>query len=754
MILSIVMMVKNEQKYLDNTLSSLEPLMKAINSELIILDTGSTDETVNIAKKYTDNIYYKKWNDNFGDMRNISISYSSGDWILILDADEQLIEYEKIVGFFNTDLHEKYNCASIELKSFASEDKNIYDRASILRLFKKDNDFRYKGAIHEQPIYKEPVYNNIATFDHYGYIYTDEEFKQSKIKRNEKILLKEFKLKPKDPYINYQLAKNYNADGDKEEALTYMERAYLIYKNLKSRYIPCESGLAKLYFELGKYEKCEHICNKYVKWDKNNIDIYCYLALSQKALKKYDESLKNYERYIYLIENYDISTQANNRFAMCETFTFKEDAKLDMISIFFEQEKYELVLESCKNIKKDQLKRAQYFIFKSLYNLDKFSEIIDMYNDISSSLVDRDTFLYNLESFILTIKQSDRNKLYMTLSNINDNYGILNSVRIGKDFDYEIIKKIIEEERSNYYADLAYSLFKKGYDLENILRDIDNVSIYNYLSYIVDFKKDCILDLYNYLYKSKNTLNINKLRIYSSLAKILLHQGNLKNEKYENLFNLYIFYTYQYIKKIYKEDLKDEQLLNVVNTEEYKFVIEFITINKLKDINPLEYIKKMKQLAIYNKTKQKGIDLSIKCFEKDLNCNEELFNLKEQYRVLIKKDIENNKLTCATQKIKEYEEIFGEEAAILNLKGIIEMINSNFEEAELLFKKGYILEKCNYDIIFNIACIKEIIGEYTEALDFFKYISLYCKEIEINEDANKKITYLYEKYIKRGKEDR
>ena len=52
MLLSIVMMVKNEENYLDNTLSSLQNLINDINSELIILDTGSTDNTVNIAKKY------------------------------------------------------------------------------------------------------------------------------------------------------------------------------------------------------------------------------------------------------------------------------------------------------------------------------------------------------------------------------------------------------------------------------------------------------------------------------------------------------------------------------------------------------------------------------------------------------------------------------------------------------------------------------------------------------------------------------
>lgn len=752
MILSIVMMVKNEQKYLDSTLKSLKPLMDKVNSELIILDTGSIDKTVDIAKKYTGNIYYEKWNDNFGEMRNVSISYSKGEWVLILDADEQLIEYEKIVEFFNTDLHTKYNCASIELKNFTSEEEDIYNRASILRLFKKDNDFRYEGAIHEQPIYKRPIYNNIAAFNHYGYIYTDEEVKQSKIKRNEKILLSEFKLKPTEPYINYQLAKNYTAYGDKEEALTYMERAYYIYKNLKSRYIPCETGLAKLYFELGKYIKCEHICKEYIEWDKNNIDIYCYLALSQKALKKNNESLKNYEQYLYLIENYDLSTQANNIYAMCDTFTFKENAKLDMINIFFEQEQYELVLENCKNLEYDFLKRAQIIMFNSLYKLDRFVEVIDMYNEISSSIADKNTFLYNLECFILTIKQTDINKIYMILSNMAGNYGILNSVRIGKTFDFKTIKSIITEEKNNYYADLIYSLFKEGYDLENILSDIDNVCIYNYFSYIVDFRKDIIVDLYNYLNNVKNTLDTNKLSIYSLLAKSLLNKGNLKNKKYENLYNMYIVYTYQYIKKIYKEDLRDEQLLNLVNTEEYRFVIEFVSVNKLKNANPLEYIKKMKKLAIQNKISQKGIELTIKRFEKSLNCNEELSNLKESYKLLIKKDIEKNELTYANQKIQEYEEIFGEESEILNLKGIIEMISSNFEKAESLFKKSYMIDMYNYDVIFNIACIKEIVGEYRESIDFLKYILSSCEEIGITSDANKKITYLYETYMRQDGE--
>ena len=174
-------MVKNEEKYLDKTLYSLQNLMNDIDSELIILDTGSTDKTIDIAKKYTQNVYFEKWNNNFSDMRNISISYASGEWILILDADEELINYDKLKEFFESDLHYKYNSASIELKNIYSEDEKVYSLASILRLFKND-DFKFSGAIHEQPKYKLPIYNDVASFKHYGYMFENEILRQKKIR--------------------------------------------------------------------------------------------------------------------------------------------------------------------------------------------------------------------------------------------------------------------------------------------------------------------------------------------------------------------------------------------------------------------------------------------------------------------------------------------------------------------------------------------------------------------------------------------
>ena len=84
--------------------------------------------------------------------------------------------------------------------------------ASIVRMFKNADEFRYDGAIHEQPKFKKPVYNNIATFEHYGYIYSNEEVRQRKTERNKKLLLEEIEKNPHSPYINYQLGKTYISD--------------------------------------------------------------------------------------------------------------------------------------------------------------------------------------------------------------------------------------------------------------------------------------------------------------------------------------------------------------------------------------------------------------------------------------------------------------------------------------------------------------------------------------------------------------
>src|SRR3989344_3480106 len=84
--LSLCMITKNEELLIRNCLNSVKDLVE----EIIIVDTGSIDNTKLIAKKFTNKVFDFKWNDDFAEARNESLKYAGGDWILILDADEEL----------------------------------------------------------------------------------------------------------------------------------------------------------------------------------------------------------------------------------------------------------------------------------------------------------------------------------------------------------------------------------------------------------------------------------------------------------------------------------------------------------------------------------------------------------------------------------------------------------------------------------------------------------------------------------------
>lgn len=101
LILSIGMIVKNEEKHLDNCLSALKRFMNQIPCELIIVDTGSTDRTKEIALKYTDKVYDFEWINDFAAARNFGLEKAKGKWFMFLDADEYMDEdCSEMVSFF------------------------------------------------------------------------------------------------------------------------------------------------------------------------------------------------------------------------------------------------------------------------------------------------------------------------------------------------------------------------------------------------------------------------------------------------------------------------------------------------------------------------------------------------------------------------------------------------------------------------------------------------------------------------------
>ncbi|CEN23547.1 glycosyltransferase [Paraclostridium sordellii] len=742
MLLSIVMMVKNEERYLAKTLESLKPLMKEIDSELIILDTGSDDSTVEIAKKHTDKVFFANWSNDFGQMRNISISHASGEWILILDADEQLTNYDKLKEFFNSNLCKKYNSATITLKNIFSEDEDRYSIDPLLRLFKNYDGFRYEGAIHEQPIFKSPTYNDIARFNHYGYLFEDEEVRQLKESRNKAILLKEIEKNPNNPYINYQLGKQYIISKNYEDALFYIEKGYEIYE--KNKYIPLfvTLDLANLYVDLSEFDKCENLCIKYIKKDDRNIDIYYYLGTSQKQLNKNKKSIESYKRYLYLTENFDITTQANNTECNYDTLLNKEKAIINIIDNYYKLEMYEDVIKDIDEISISVLEEAYLVIFMSLYKLNKEDKIIELFNKISGSKSQENKFKVAIESILNRVKENDKPKFYKILSTIDDNYGILNKIRLGLNLNEETYNEILIKEKEVYFSEILYYAIENNFNIENVLNNVSYIKMQNFTDYLVKTKRECIIKLYNYLENVSNTMDYKKIQTYACLSKSLLMYGNLVGDKYKKIFYMYISYNYECLKIAYNINLKNEESINLLRNEEDEFIVKLKRIEKYKSNDELTYIRKLKDLLIDNPYYKKCIKLLISDFEKELNENTELKELKTKYKLLIESSINGGDLDESIKMINEYESMFSEEFEILNMKAIIALMRGELDNAEKLLKNSWIYSSEDFNVIFNIAYLKELIGDKQEAKQFYENIINNCNEDDIVREASENIKKL------------
>lgn len=148
--LSVSMIVKNESEVLARCLDSIQE----IADEIIIVDTGSTDDTIDIAKKYTDKVYTFQWIDDFAAARNYSLSKATKDYVMWLDADDIILasDREKIIKLKN-EIDPQINCVYM----FYNTGINNNGKPSLSylreRLLKRDDNLVWQEPVHEHLSY-------------------------------------------------------------------------------------------------------------------------------------------------------------------------------------------------------------------------------------------------------------------------------------------------------------------------------------------------------------------------------------------------------------------------------------------------------------------------------------------------------------------------------------------------------------------------------------------------------------------------
>ena len=265
--ISVCIITKNQSKNIKECLKRLTPL----DYEIIVVDTGSTDNTKDIALEYTDKVFDYKWCDDFSAARNFSIGKATQEYVLIIDSDEFLTEVNKTELENLIRNNSKYvgRICRTNVQWDGNEQVKITER--INRLFPKEL-YHYTGRIHEQIVTNEIVeiagknssgednknkyenknnnehnnnsegkkeyitYNLPILIDHIGYD-GDIEFRKIKTHRNIELLNKDLQENGEDPYTLYQLGKSYYMQQDYTEACEYFARALSFDLNPKLEYM-------------------------------------------------------------------------------------------------------------------------------------------------------------------------------------------------------------------------------------------------------------------------------------------------------------------------------------------------------------------------------------------------------------------------------------------------------------------------------------------------------------------------------------
>lgn len=221
-LLSVAMMVRNEERHLERCLKSLAPL----HAEIVIVDTGSSDKTVAIAERFTKKIFHSPWRNDFSFHRNESFSHATGDWILQIDADEEIVWADPENGpaylaDFLRAVPKDDNTVIVPLRDWRESAGRYSGEIDVPRIFRRGK-VTYRRRVHNDPVFE----GRIVAFKgfylkHYGYDLTPAQCR-AKADRTIPLLVKSLEEDPDDHDCHFYLMNAYKSWlGDDEKAIQH-----------------------------------------------------------------------------------------------------------------------------------------------------------------------------------------------------------------------------------------------------------------------------------------------------------------------------------------------------------------------------------------------------------------------------------------------------------------------------------------------------------------------------------------------------
>ncbi len=303
MSISLCMIVKDEEPMLARCLESI----KHLADEMVIVDTGSTDRTQDIARAFGAVVCEYAWDDSFSNARNFALDHATMDWILLMDADD---EFEAADTQKLCELLIKDSEADVYYFQTLSFMGDVPDRSKTIsnmnvRLVRNHRGYRFKGDIHEQLINDSVPVSRVGMADiriyHFGYLNSVVTSK-SKRERNMALIRKELEKEPDNPFMLCNMGNECYSLRQFDEALSWYMKSWESFDSRRGFSSKMLIRIVSCCELLGKTEEQQRFIREGLTIYPDFTDLEFIRASDFLRRKKYAAAIKSFKKCLKMGE--------------------------------------------------------------------------------------------------------------------------------------------------------------------------------------------------------------------------------------------------------------------------------------------------------------------------------------------------------------------------------------------------------------------------------------------------------------------
>ena len=299
--ISLCMIVKNEERFLAECLASVKDVVDEIN----IVDTGSTDRTVEIARSFGANVIVREWRNDFAWARNEALRMATRRWTLVLDADEELAPESLPMLRALRETPADLTVVYLKIENMVDDEAGASTMSHILpRIMPTNPRIRYIGVIHENVVLDGADYlpGNVSDIlvRHKGY--TSEILgARDKHERNKPLLERAIRENGEDAFSWYNFGVTAVASGDNETGIEALERVFAMETTTRAFIWTAYVMLATAYAEgRGEIERGIALLDRGLAESPDHPNLLFTRGYLLGLVERFDEARASYERSMHM----------------------------------------------------------------------------------------------------------------------------------------------------------------------------------------------------------------------------------------------------------------------------------------------------------------------------------------------------------------------------------------------------------------------------------------------------------------------